>query len=140
MRGNTGLKTGGDWKLDNVLSWLIAWDMGIPGSCHGHESYFCMYGYSKKKKEADGCRKIFISCSFTNVFFTIVKLLEARRVEKPEHSLVFFHKYVLMAPDKLKACGFLQLAALARSLMPAFWRKGLQGAEYIPSAVPGWSH
>lgn len=51
MRGNTGLKTGGDWKLDNVLSWLIAWDMGIPGSCHGHESYFCMYGYSKKKKK-----------------------------------------------------------------------------------------
>lgn len=56
VRGNTGLKTGGDWKLDNVLSWLIAWDIGIPGSCHGHESYFCMYGYSKKK-EADGCRK-----------------------------------------------------------------------------------
>lgn len=58
MRGNTGLKTGGDWKLDNVLPWLIAWDMGIPSSCHGHESYFCMYGYSKKKKEADGCSKL----------------------------------------------------------------------------------
>lgn len=51
MRGNPGLKTGGDWKLDNVLSWLIARDTGIPGSCHGHESYFCMYGYSKKKKQ-----------------------------------------------------------------------------------------
>lgn len=51
MRGNAGLKAGGDWKLDNLLFWLVAWDMGIPSSCHGHESFLSMCGYSRKKMQ-----------------------------------------------------------------------------------------
>lgn len=39
------------WKLDNLLSWLTAWEAGIPDSCRGRESYLSMCGYSRKKMQ-----------------------------------------------------------------------------------------
>lgn len=53
---------------------------------------------------------MFIQCLLRNAFFPIVKLLEACRAEKPEHSSVFLHKYVLMAADKPKVCGFYEVS------------------------------
>lgn len=44
------------------------------------------------------------------MFFPIVKLCEASRAEKPEHSSGFLQKYVLMAPDKSKVYVFFAVS------------------------------